>query len=69
VTPAAPIAPQTIESLLKADPLVGEAMVYGDRRPLPWRDLVNSSTPGVWPRHRSTKPTLTARGPPDGACV
>jgi len=27
------IAPQPIESLLKADPLVGEAMVYGDRRP------------------------------------
>lgn len=27
------IAPQPIESLLRADPLVGEAMVYGDRRP------------------------------------
>ncbi|HLE43171.1 MAG TPA: long-chain fatty acid--CoA ligase [Methylomirabilota bacterium] len=27
------IAPQLIESLLKVDPLVGEAMVYGDRRP------------------------------------
>jgi long-chain acyl-CoA synthetase len=29
------IAPQHVESLLKSHPLVGQAMVYGDRRPYP----------------------------------
>jgi len=29
------IAPQVIENLLRADPLVSQAMVYGDRRPYP----------------------------------
>jgi long-chain acyl-CoA synthetase len=29
------IAPQNLERLLRADPLIGEAMVYGDRRPYP----------------------------------
>ena len=29
------IAPQAVEILLKSDPLIGEAMVYGDRRPYP----------------------------------
>lgn len=29
------IAPQNIENLLKADPFVSQAMVYGDRRPFP----------------------------------
>ncbi len=29
------IAPQNVERLLRADPLIGEAMVYGDRRPYP----------------------------------
>jgi long-chain acyl-CoA synthetase len=29
------IAPQNIENLLKGDPLVSQAMVYGDRRPYP----------------------------------
>lgn len=29
------IAPQNIENLLKADPFVSQAMVYGDRRPYP----------------------------------
>jgi len=29
------IAPQNIENLLKADPFISQAMVYGDRRPYP----------------------------------
>jgi long-chain acyl-CoA synthetase len=29
------IAPQLVENLLRADPLVSQAMVYGDRRPYP----------------------------------
>jgi long-chain acyl-CoA synthetase len=29
------IAPQNVERLLRADPLIGEAIVYGDRRPYP----------------------------------
>jgi len=29
------IAPQNIENLLKSDPLISQAMVYGDRRPYP----------------------------------
>ena len=29
------IAPQNIENLLKADPFISQAMVYGDRRPFP----------------------------------
>lgn len=29
------VAPQNIENLLKSDPLVSQAMVYGDRRPYP----------------------------------
>ncbi|HEY7362712.1 MAG TPA: long-chain fatty acid--CoA ligase [Methylomirabilota bacterium] len=29
------IAPQNVENLLKADPFVSQAMVYGDRRPYP----------------------------------
>ncbi len=29
------IAPQNVENLLKSDPLVSQAMVYGDRRPYP----------------------------------
>ena len=29
------VAPQHIENLLKSDPFVGQAMVYGDRRPYP----------------------------------
>ncbi len=34
------IAPQNVERLLRADPLIGEAMVYGDRRPYPVALLV-----------------------------
>ena len=29
------IAPQNVENLLKGDPFVSQAMVYGDRRPYP----------------------------------
>jgi long-chain acyl-CoA synthetase len=29
------LAPQNVENLLKADPFVSQAMVYGDRRPYP----------------------------------
>jgi long-chain acyl-CoA synthetase len=29
------IAPQNIENMLKADPFISQAMVYGDRKPYP----------------------------------
>ena len=56
------VAPQNIENLLKGDPLISQAMVYGDRRPFLTAVLTldveaaDEPTPGGWASAATRRP-------------
>jgi long-chain acyl-CoA synthetase len=61
------IAPQNIENLLKVDPFISQAMVYGDRRPYPVALItVNPDELSKFARHHgilATDPAVLAKHP------
>jgi len=61
------IAPQNIENMLKADPFISQAMVYGDRRPYPVALItVNPDELGKFAREQgilATDPATVAKHP------